>query len=81
MLPGFAAVADEQYGNYAEFSDLSENEAAVCRLLKDGEASFDMIYAALEMDAGMLSSLLTKLELKLLISQDSNKFYRLNIKH
>ena len=81
MLPGFAAVQDEQHASYAEFSDLSENEAAVCRLLKDGEASFDMIYAALNMDAGMLSSLLTKLELKLLISQEANKFYRLNIKH
>ena len=80
MLPGFAAVADEQHGSYAEFSDLSENETAVCRLLKDGECSFDMIYAALNIDAGMLSSLLTKLELKLLISQDPNKFYRLNIR-
>ena len=81
MLPGFAAVQDEQHASYAEFSDLNENEAAVCRLLKEGEASFDMIYAALDIDAGMLSSLLTKLELKLVISQEANKFYRLNIKH
>lgn len=78
MLPGFAANADESHGEYAEFSDLSENEAAVCRLLKDGEASFDMIYAALNIDAGMLSSILMKLELKLLISLDSSSFYRLN---
>ena len=81
MLPGFAAVQDEQHASYAEFSDLNENEAAVCRLLKEGEASFDMIYAALDIDAGMLSSLLTKLELKLVISQEANKFYHLNIKH
>ena len=78
LLPGFADD-EEKSANYPEFSDLSENEAAVCRLLKDGEASFDSIYAALDIDVGMLSSLLTKLELKLIISQDSNKFYRLNL--
>jgi DNA processing protein len=78
LLPGFADD-EEKSADYPEFSDLSENEAAVCRLLKDGEASFDSIYAALGIDAGMLSSLLTKLELKLLISQDSSKIYRLNL--
>ena len=79
FLPGFA-VEDENAGNAPEFSDLSENEAAVCRLLKNGEASFDSIYAALAIDAGILSSVLTKLELKLIISQDSNKLYRLNLR-
>ena len=79
FLPGFA-VEDENAGKAPEFSDLSENEAAVCRLLKNGEASFDSIYAALAIDAGILSSVLTKLELKLIISQDSNKLYRLNLR-
>ena len=79
FLPGLA-VEDENAGKAPEFSDLSENEAAVCRLLKNGEASFDSIYAALAIDAGILSSVLTKLELKLIISQDSNKLYRLNLR-
>ena len=78
LLPGFAEDADKS-ANYPEFSDLSENEAAVCRILKEGEASFDALYAALGIDAGILSSLLTKLELKLIISQDSGKLYRLNL--
>ena len=77
ILPGLAPD-DENDGKYVEFSDLSSNEAAVCSLLKNGEASFDSLFTALDIDAGILSSVLTKLELKLIITQDANKFYRLN---
>lgn len=78
LLPGMRGNSEEVPDKAPEFSDLSENEAAVCRMLKDGELSFDSLYAALNIDSGILSSVLTKLELKLIITQESNKCYRLN---
>ena len=79
LLPGFAPDGDEAAMPVAgeEFSDLSGNEAAICRMLKNGEASFDDIYAALQIDPGTLSALLAKLELKLIISQSADRIYRL----
>ena len=73
-------LADEPAENVPEFSDLSENEMAECRMLKNGEASFDLLCTTLNIDPGRLSSVLTKLELKLIVAQDSNKCYRLNKK-
>lgn len=80
LLPGMRCRADESAENVPEFSDLSENEMAVCRMLKNGEASFDLLCTTLNIDPGRLSSVLTKLELKLIVAQDSNKCYRLNKK-
>ena len=75
MLPGFDIPEPNESGD--RYGDLSADESAVCCLLKNGEAGFDDICAALQMDVGKLTSLLTKLELKLLITQDGNKLYRL----
>ena len=77
MLPGFDCGNADEPSMTEEFSDLNPNEAAVCRILKSGEASFDGLCSLLSIDPGMLSATLTKLELKLIIVQDANKIYRL----
>lgn len=77
MLPGFEIPEPDEIGRDS-YSDLSENEAAVCRLLEQGEASFDELFTALDLDVGILTSVLTKLELKLIVNRDGERSYRLN---
>ena len=70
-----AAEETETPENLDARNGLPEEAAALLELLRTGEKSFDELAAATGFDAGRLISLLTMLELQLLIRHSADQIY------